>query len=113
MGKLEQEKYHILYVTPPHEPDHWRPTINADVHRRGVPGTQNSQGKGGGGGRNLGSVRVLLSKCCCLVPSSATMIKKALIYTSMKLCERRLSPYKRVRRSPLIHCAQLQHRTCN
>ena len=33
----------------------------ADVHRRVVPGTQNSQGKGGGGGRSLGSVRVLYS----------------------------------------------------
>jgi hypothetical protein len=70
----------MLYVTPPHEPDHWRPTINADVHRRVVPGTQNSQGKGEGGGRKLGSARVLLSKCCCLVPSSATIVKKALLY---------------------------------
>jgi hypothetical protein len=25
---------HYDYVTPPHEPDHWRPTINADVQRR-------------------------------------------------------------------------------
>ena len=46
----------------PHEPDHWRPTINADVHRRGVPGTQTSQGKGEGGGRSTGiSARVLYS----------------------------------------------------
>ena len=34
----------------PHEPDHWidlRTTINPDVHRRVVPGKQNSQGKAG------------------------------------------------------------------
>ena len=52
-------------------------------HRRVVPGTQNSQGKGKGGGRKLGSVRVLLSKCCCLVPSSATIVKKTLIYKNI------------------------------
>ena len=39
----------------PHAPDHWRSTINADVHRRVVPGTQTSQGKGRGGGRSTGS----------------------------------------------------------
>ena len=40
--------YYIYNIrTPPHEPDHWRPTINADVHRRVGPGTQTSQGKGG------------------------------------------------------------------
>ena len=58
-----------MYVTPPHEPyDHWRPTINADVHRRVGPGTKNSQGKGEGGGRSLGSVSVLA--VCCIVVSA-------------------------------------------
>ena len=37
------------------KPDHWRFTINADVYRRLVPGTQTSQGKGRGGGRSAGS----------------------------------------------------------
>ena len=62
----EQEKYHIQYVTPPHEPDHWRPTINADVHRRVVPGTQNSQGKG-----VWEVVEVLVASVCCLASGSA------------------------------------------
>ena len=52
------------YVTPPHEPDLWRPwpTINADVlHMWVVPGTQTSQGKGEGGGRSMGSAKILYS----------------------------------------------------
>ena len=54
----------------PHAPDHWRSTINADVHRRVVPGTQTSQGKGRGGGSiNTGSARVPYTG---IVPSSAT-----------------------------------------
>ena len=43
-----------------------------------VLGTQNSQGKGGkgeGGGRSIGSVRVRFSKCCCIVPSGASSKK--------------------------------------
>ena len=51
------EKGATLKLDPP-EPDHWRSTINADVHRRVVPGTRTSQGKGRGGGSNTGSARV-------------------------------------------------------
>ena len=60
----------------PHAPDHWRSTINADVHRRVVPGTQTSQGKGRRGGSDTvtGSARVYR-----IVPSSVTTRKKSFI----------------------------------
>ena len=68
---------HTLYVTPPHEPDHWRPTINADVHRQvGPSGTQTSQGKGRGGGSNTGR-----APGCRIVRRVALLyVKKALLY---------------------------------
>ena len=38
----------IAALAPPHEPDHWRTTINADVYMRVVPGTQTTVVRGRG-----------------------------------------------------------------
>ena len=65
---------HYDYVTPPHEPDHSRPTINADVHiRRVVPGHKLVRGRG----REV--VEVWVVPEYSIVPSSATASKKCLI----------------------------------
>ena len=47
-----------------------------DVHRRVVPGIQNSQGKGVGGGRSLGSVGLASAAALC---QAALPVKQVLI----------------------------------
>ena len=71
-----QSVLHTILSISSHEPDHWRPTINANVHRRVVPGTQTRQGKGRRGGSDTvtGSARVYR-----IVPSSVTTRKKSFI----------------------------------
>ena len=53
-----------------------------DVHRRVVPGIQNSQGKGLGGGRSLGSVRVRFSSAAALC-QAALPVKQVLIMNNV------------------------------
>ena len=51
-----------------------------DVHRRVVPGIQNSQGKGGGGGRSLGSVGLASAAALC---QAALPVKQVLIMNNV------------------------------